>query len=245
MIDAARLDPLPAGFPGCQACPYLETGTPEICFSCATAGTQAPAGPTCQVCGKELVDGGPCDNSVCLLEDPCFSELHVVTLRADDVWTALTKYKYDEDRSWSEVLGRLLVGYLDENRGALEKYDLITNGALYVGPRANRLWDHLLLVLEAAQKHSSDWPLVHGVIAKAGPTGQFLGRSAETRRNIAEHSLRSALSVPDPERVRGKRVLVVDDVYSEGYSLREMARCLLDAGAAEVGGLVWARKKGG
>jgi predicted amidophosphoribosyltransferase len=38
---------------------------------------------------------------------------------------------------------------------------------------------------------------------------------------------------------------VFDDVYSEGFSLREMARVLLGAGAAEVAGLVLARRKGG
>jgi predicted amidophosphoribosyltransferase len=53
------------------------------------------------------------------------------------------------------------------------------------------------------------------------------------------------LSVPDPERVAGKRVLVLDDVYSEGFSMREMARVLTLAGAAEVAGVVFARRKGG
>ena len=67
----------------------------------------------------------------------------------------------------------------------------------------------------------------------SGPTGQFLGRDGTTRRAIAEHSLRDALAVPEPDRVAGRRVLVVDDVSSEGFSLREMA------------GLVFARKKGG
>jgi predicted amidophosphoribosyltransferase len=245
VIDISTLDPPPAGFPGCQACPCLLTGTAQICFSCASTGAEPGGGPTCAVCGKELAERAPCDNSVCLLDDPEFSDLHTVLLRAEDVWTALTRYKYDEDRSWAEVLGRIVTGYLDEHEAAMRRYDVITTGALYVGPRANRLWDHLRLILEAAQAHGPSWPFAYDVIAKSGPTGQFLGRSAGTRRKIAEHSLRAALSIPDPARVAGKRVLVLDDVYSEGYSMREMARCLREAGAAEVAGLVLARKKGG
>ena len=89
--------------------------------------------------GKELVDGAPCDNSVCQLDDPEFSDLHAILLRAEDVWTALSRYKYDEDRSWAEVLGRIVTGYLDERAADMRRYDLITTGALYVGPRANRL----------------------------------------------------------------------------------------------------------
>ena len=57
--------------------------------------------------------------------------------------------------------------------------------------------------------------------------------------------LRDALAVPEPDRVAGRRVLVVDDVSSEGFSLREMAGVLHSAGATEVAGLVFARKKGG
>jgi predicted amidophosphoribosyltransferase len=161
------------------------------------------------------------------------------------VWAAVCRYKYDEDRDWARILGRILVGFLEEHRDELQHYDLITTGALYVGPRARRLWDHLRLVLDAAAAEGPDWPFAPDLIVKSGPTGQFLGRGVETRRAIAEHSLRAALSVPEPERVAGRRVLVVDDVYSEGFSLREMARALRLAGAAEVAGLVFARKKGG
>jgi hypothetical protein len=65
----------------------------------------------------------------------------------------------------------------------------------------------------------------------------------QARRRIAEGELRAALAVPEPERVAGRRVLVFDDVYSEGFSLREMARALRQAGAVEVAGLVLAPAK--
>ena len=81
-------------------------------------------------------------------------------------------------------------------------------------------------------------------IVKSAPTGRFLGLGVAERRAIAEGPLREALSVPEPGRVAGRRVLVFDDVYSEGYSLREMARALRRAGAAEVAGLVLTRRKG-
>ncbi len=83
------------------------------------------------------------------------------------------------------------------------------------------------------------------LIVKRAPTGRFLGIGVEERRQIAEGELRDALSVPEPERVAGKRVLVLDDVFSEGFSMREMARVLRLAGADEVAGLVFARRKGG
>lgn len=76
-------------------------------------------------------------------------------------------------------------------------------------------------------------------------TGPACGRRGpRSGWTIPAGPLREALSVPQPGRVAGRRVLVFDDVYSEGYSRREMARALRRAGAAEVAGLVLTRRKG-
>ena len=246
MIDLSVLDPQPAGFPDCMACPYRTTGTPAICFACANGGADPPvAEAACPVCGQDLADGDRCANTVCNLEDRWFSRLHTACWRQEEMWAAIWRYKYDQEREWAPILGRILVGFLDERRTGLAGYDFITTGALYVGPRARRLWDTLRLILDEALAIGPDWPFVPDLITKSGPTGQFLGRSVETRRAIAEHSLRDALAVPRPDLVAGRRILVLDDVYSEGFSLREMARVLVKAGAAEVAGLVLARRKGG
>ncbi len=244
-IDLDDLRPSPAGFDDCVSCVYRTTGTPAICYPCA-AGRRPPAGrPTCTVCGHAL-DGGRCPNAVCTLDDRYFSRIHTVSERAEAMWRAVYSYKYDpEDRSWATVLGRILVGFLGAHREEFRRYDLITTGAIYVGPQAMRLWDYLLLVVDEAERQAPQWPFAPGLIAKSGPTGRFMGIGPEARREIAEGELRAKLSVPEPERVAGRRILVFDDVYSEGYSLREMARVLLEAGAAEVAGLVLARRKGG
>lgn len=244
-IDLSGLQPPPAGFNACAACVYRATGTPAICFACTVVHSPVISAPACGVCGQALDDGAPCPNAVCTLDDRAFSRIHTVSGRPDEMWDAVMSYKYDEERGWAEVLGRILVGFLDDRRDEMERYDLITTGAIYVGPRAQRLWDYLRLIVDAAGREGPDWPFAPGLVAKSGPTERFLGISAQARREIAEGELRASLSVPQPERVVGRRILVFDDVYSEGYSLREMARALLEAGAAEVAGLVLTRRKGG
>ncbi len=163
---------------------------------------------------------------------------------ADGMWDLIWRYKYEEDKSRAEELARLLLGYLDSHRAQLGRFDLIATCALYTGPEARRLWDYLRLVVDAAERIDDRWPFAPDLITKSGPTGRFLGIGVEERRRIAEGELRARLAVPHPERVAGKRVLVFDDVYSEGFSLREMARVLRAAGAVEVAGLVLCRKKG-
>ena len=201
-------------------------------------------GAQCQVCAQPLADGD-CPNTVCNLPDREFSEILTVSEDAEGMWDLLFRYKYGEDKGLAEDLARLLVGFLDSRRAQVERFDLITTGALYIGPQALRLWDYLRLILDAAAQQDPRWPFAADVITKRVPTGRFLGIGVEERRAIAEGELRAALAVPSPEVVRGRRILVVDDVYSEGFSLREMARTLRGAGAAEVAGLVFCRRKGG
>ncbi len=243
--DLEELGPSPVGFHACPACVYRTSGTPAICFPCATAGSPVVSAPTCALCGQPLKVASPCPNTVCTLDDPFFTRIHTVCDRPEEMWDAIMSYKYGEDRSWADVLGRILAGFLDDHQEDFERYDVITTGAIYVGPRAQRLWDYLSLILDAAAREGPHWPFAPGLIAKSGPTARFLGISPQARQQIAEGELRAALSVPAPARIAGRRVLVFDDVYSEGFSLREMARVLLAAGATEVAGLVLTRRKGG
>ncbi|HBV94617.1 MAG TPA: hypothetical protein DEG26_07970 [Chloroflexi bacterium] len=63
------------------------------------------------------------------------------------------------------------------------------------------------------------------------------------RRRLAAERLRPALRVPDPRRTAGKRLLVVDDVFTDGRTLDEVARALrLQGGATEVCGLALCRQ---
>jgi predicted amidophosphoribosyltransferase len=54
-------------------------------------------------------------------------------------------------------------------------------------------------------------------------------------------NVRGAFLVKNPERIKGERILLVDDVYTTGNTLNECARVLVDNGAADVGVLTLAR----
>ena len=62
----------------------------------------------------------------------------------------------------------------------------------------------------------------------------MVGHTYRERRDIAEGPLRAALRVT--RDVRGMRVLVYDDVFTDGLTLNEVARTLRRAGATEVCG---------
>ena len=66
----------------------------------------------------------------------------------------------------------------------------------------------------------------------------------ELSREMREQNLLHAFAIKKPKRIKGKNVLLVDDVYTTGSTVRECTRTLLDAGAVRVGVIAWASGKG-
>ena len=80
-------------------------------------------------------------------------------------------------------------------------------------------------------------------VVKAAETPAMQGRTWSARQAIAAGPLRRSLVVPAPAGVAGARILVFDDVLTEGSTLREVARVLRAAGAREAAGLVLSRPR--
>lgn len=62
----------------------------------------------------------------------------------------------------------------------------------------------------------------------------------ELTREEREKNLQSAFDIKDRKKVQGKSILLVDDVYTTGSTIRECTRILLEAGAARVSVITWA-----
>jgi predicted amidophosphoribosyltransferase len=209
-----------------------------------TSGVPGRQARRCRVCDQPLRPTDACPNTVCGFADRGFSGVRAVSEDSEEMWWVIRRYKYGGERNLAAVLGRLLVDFLEAHREDYARFDLITPSPNYVGPGAGRPFDHLRLVLEASARQAPEWPFAFEVVAKTAPSPRFLGKSPSERQSIAEGPLRAALTVPDRRRVAGRRVLVVDDVYSEGFTIRETARALRGAGARDVAEIVFTRRKG-
>jgi predicted amidophosphoribosyltransferase len=141
----------------------------------------------------------------------------------------------------------VVTGFLNENPEW--NFDYIIPSPTFVGD-GGRTWDHTALIVQMAAEADDDdrWPFYSGepaLITKTAPTTRFVGRNLNEREEIAETEIRVALLVPDPALVQGKELLVVDDVFTDGLNLNEVARALRAAGAAGVYGLTLARQPWG
>jgi len=154
---------------------------------------------------------------------------------------AIVGYKYRGQRDRARSLSALLAGYLDEHATWFEEYDALTPMPAYLGPGARRSWDPVgRLVAELAERVGDSWAVRPALVEKVGETAPMRGQTQWQRARYAECGLRPVLRAGACE-VGGARILVVDDVFTEGSTLREVARVLRRAGAEEVAGLVLAR----
>ncbi len=233
----------PAGFPACRRCPYLEMADPATCLACCARRFPPPSGRACPVCDQALRPLETCANDWCARADRWFSVVWSIGPHVGGWRRVIAGYKYRDETGWAPVLGRVLLGYLDEHMPWFDDYDMLVPMPAYTGPAARRHWDQVgVIAAVAARLAGPSWDFSPGLIVKDRETPALapLGRGA--RRACAEGPLRRALRVSDPAGVAGCRILVIDDVFTEGSTLREVARALVLAGAEEVAGLTLARQ---
>lgn len=244
-IDVTRLDPPPKRLGSCGACPYRESGTSAICSACAQRSLVplADLAARCQVCDLELGLDKICGNPLCSWTDRQFEWNFSMSSRAGVLKQIVSAYKFQGARGWSLILGRLVVGFLDENASTFREFDVILPTPAYIGPGAERSWDHAREVVTAAHSAAAGlWPFEpEQVLSRTSLVPKFTGRKWSERFELAKQ-LRESLRVLRPDLVRGKRVLVYDDIFTEGLTLNEVARALRHVGATSVCGITLMRQ---
>ena len=100
--------------------------------------------------------------------------------------------------------------------------------------RANQSALLAMTIAEAAGK-----PFAPAALRRIRPTEQQVGLTPDQR----DRNVRGAFRVPAEDKiaVAGRRVLLVDDVYTTGATVKAATRALIRAGAAAVDVLVFAR----
>lgn len=144
----------------------------------------------------------------------------------DTVRRSILRYKFYFKRSYGESYGRLLAMKLLSDG---IKFDILT----WVPVSALRKWRRgydqaeLLARFTARELGVPPRPCLKKI--RHTPPQSRMGAAAARRANVL-----GAYRCINPEEVRGKRVLLLDDVLTTGATAGECARVLLTAGAKEV-----------
>ena len=137
------------------------------------------------------------------------------------------RFKFGGCRFYADWYGPWLANAVTKLLGS--DYDLMTYVPISRLRKRRRGYDQTLLLAEAAGKALGLTPVCTlKKRSRVKPQSRTLGPE-ERQRNI-----RGAFSIINPEILRGKRVLLIDDVLTTGATVSEASRVLLEAGAKSV-----------
>jgi ComF family protein len=119
---------------------------------------------------------------------------------------------------------------------ALPALDVIIPVPLHPQRLREREYNQSLLLANRLSRQTGI-PLLLACLLRIRPTVPQTSLSKKERLT----NLRGAFSVSKPAYIQGKRILLVDDVFTTGTTLNECAKTLRRAGSGHVYGLTLAR----
>lgn len=162
----------------------------------------------------------------CLRERPIFKQVLFYGLYEGALREAIRLLKFSSIKRLARPLGGLLSGL------ELPEADIIVPVPLEKSSLKKRGFNQTLLIADALSK-SCGVPLGSGVLFKIRKTPPQVGLPREER-------LRNLRGAFEARGVKGKRVILVDDVITTGATCTECSRALYRAGAEEVTAVVLA-----
>jgi ComF family protein len=207
---------------GCGARGYL------LCPECtATIAYIRP--PACPMCGRRTTRPGICP--ICRAYPNALDGMVAATAFEEPVRACIHALKYEGQRPYAGLLAELARPSL----ALLPPPDAIVPVPLFAKRERGRGFNQSALI--ARRLAGDDLPVLPQWLARTRDTPPQVGQDREARHaNVAD-----AFICPDPATVRGRSIVLLDDVATTGATLDACASALRAAGALSVHALVVAR----
>lgn len=150
-----------------------------------------------------------------------------------NVGSALHRSKYENGGDFPDFLLRLILKAYRKKFGQ-EKFDLI----LYVPPtKSGELVKNFAVKVSQVLK----FPISHNLVKQRVTSEQKVFENGYLKSD----NVKDAFMIKTPDEVRGKTILLIDDIFDSGATIKEIGRYLSNLGALKIAPLVIARTVGG
>ncbi|MBV5317229.1 MAG: ComF family protein [Desulfobulbaceae bacterium] len=214
--------------PFCLGCErWLESSRlPLFCSDCLSQLAVIQA-PNCRCCGVPFLVGADHLCGDCLTAHYAFDLARSLWPYQPPVSTLIHALKFQ-----GNLTGLATLGWLAAGSDCIKQFvepDLIVPVPLFLGRLRERGFNQALVI---AQGCFPQWRnrIDSGVLFRTRATVPQSSLSGKERRR----NLHKAFSLSDFSKVKGKRILLVDDVFTTGSTINECCKTLRLAGAARI-----------
>ena len=193
--------------------------------------------PKCVLCGAilekdelDLCHGCRTDSPECAGTHKNFSFLDswvAVWYYKGYIRQSIHRFKFRNDRHYAAAYGRMLAMRIQTEYP--DGFDVLTWVPISALRRFTRGYDQVELLAEVVGEELGMTPLATLKKIRHNRSQSSIAGFAKRRANVL-----GVYRVENPQQVRGKRILLLDDVITTGATAGECARMLLTAGAKEV-----------
>jgi ComF family protein len=212
----------------CLLCGEGAEGDTLACGLCRSRWVRLPA-PWCARCGQPRDGGLEC--RMCATWDPRFGPVRSAVWLDDSARRAVHLLKYEGGWRRGESLARVMVG-LDALAGA----DALVPVPLGAARQRRRGYNQSAAIAHPLGARTG-LVVRESVLARPRETTTQTRLTPDARRANLAGAFRAGAGV------RGRRLVLVDDVFTTGATLAEAGRALLDAGALAVTAVTVARAR--
>jgi ComF family protein len=186
----------------------------------------------CQTCGLPLVATEMDSCARCLADPPGLDRIRAAVAYDDLSRSLVLRLKYGRKVALARTMARYMATLGEQGR--------TETLVMPVPLHRRRLWSRGFNQSGLVARHlAKGWgcPFEASMLRRTRPTRPLKGMSHNQRRK----AVAGAFTVVDPERVKGRDIILIDDVMTSGSTAEACARVLRKAGAARVELICWAR----
>ncbi len=223
----------------CANCktPLWDDPVPFVCQACWETVTPI-SGPCCPHCGGPFASPVALQHSpthecgACRSKPPAFTQTWSLFPYQSPLKEAIILFKYRGKRSLTKPFLQAMIPALP----TLPTVDVLMPVPLHPQRLREREYNQSLLLAHGLSQHLQI-PLVLSCLLRIKATVPQTSLSRKERLT----NLHRAFSIDDATRIKDKRILLIDDVFTTGTTLHECAKALRKAGSGPVYGLTLAR----
>lgn len=240
--DAAKRDDSSAEACALDTMTFEKVMTPFLCSDCLCNFLPVES-PLCSVCGfvfkSREGNDHVCGN--CIEHPKRFRKARALGLYDKTLMEIIHSFKYREKLQLARPLEELLLSVFARNWN-MDDFDLVVPVPLHVKRIRKRGFNQAYYLVRgwpeiAVKFKSCNFDIGQDALYRTAWTEPQTGLGRKKRME----NIRGAFSVGDESKVTGKRVLLVDDVYTTGATVNECAKAILGGGAVSVDVLTLAR----